>query len=102
MMSSVKEVGPRSRTRPLATIAVGAVALIACWAGAVRADAFVYWGNQGAAMSVGRASLDGSAADQSFITGPYAAAGGAGRGRPHSPAKPRPRKDGPGPPARPG
>jgi virginiamycin B lyase len=44
---------------------VGALALLALPA---SATAYVYWGN-GATSAVGRASLDGSAPNQSFITG---------------------------------
>ena len=45
----------------LATLAVATLAL------AARADAFVYWANQGT-DAIGRANLDGTGANQSFIT----------------------------------
>ena len=62
--------GPRSRLVPraalvLATLAVATLAL------AARADAFVYWANSD---KIGRANLDGTGVNQSFITG--AGAGG--------------------------
>ena len=46
----------------LATLAVATLAL------ATRADAFVYWTNTGT-DTIGRADLDGTGADQAFITG---------------------------------
>ena len=47
---------------------LAAVAVAACFGWAAQADAFVYWANQGT-NTVGRANLDGTGANQSFITG---------------------------------
>ena len=52
----------------LATLAV-TVALVS------QADAFVYWGDPGNNI-VGRANLDGSSANQSFVAATFAEGGG--------------------------
>src|ERR671932_420873 len=52
----------RRAAPPLATLVLATFVL------AAPADAFVYWANSGT-NSIGRANLDGTGADQSFITG---------------------------------
>ena len=47
---------------------LAAVAVAACFGWAAPADAFVYWANYDAG-TIGRANLDGTGANQSFITG---------------------------------
>jgi virginiamycin B lyase len=47
---------------------VAAVAAVVCFGWAAQADAFVYWAN-GIGQTIGRANLDGSGVDQTFITG---------------------------------
>jgi virginiamycin B lyase len=59
-------VGRRRARRPYA-LAV-AVAVMGCWGWAAQADARVYWADQPAG-TIGRANLDGSGADPSFIAG---------------------------------
>ena len=59
------------RSRPSSVVAVAAALAtlaLAALAFADRADAYVYWANGGTG-SIGRANLDGSGANQSFITG---------------------------------
>jgi Ca2+-binding RTX toxin-like protein len=53
---------------------VAAVAVLACWGWATQADAFVYWTNFRTG-TIGRANLDGTGANQSFITGADTPAG---------------------------
>jgi hypothetical protein len=69
---------PRRGARPLPTTFVGALALLATLlvsplALAPRAEAFVYWANEGPpptiSATIGRANLDGSGVDERFISG---------------------------------
>ena len=67
--------------RPAPTTRVGVLGLLAAillvlpLALAARADAFVYWTNSDPG-TIGRANLDGTGVNQSFITGAGASAAG--------------------------
>jgi hypothetical protein len=60
----------RARALRLPVVLFAGLLLVAL-ALASRADAFVYWANWGASTgsTIGRANLDGSGANQNFITG---------------------------------
>ena len=64
-MTSAARVARPSRAAARAALAALALATFALVA---RADAFVYWANFNTG-TIGRANLDGSGVDQSFITG---------------------------------
>jgi virginiamycin B lyase len=63
----------RPRLARRASLLLGALAL-ATLSFAARADAFIYWLDYGG--TIGRANLDGTAVDQSFITGGSSGIGG--------------------------
>src|SRR5579863_798383 len=60
---------PPNRVRLLAFAATAAV-VVSAW-GSARADAFIYWANQGG-TTAGRSNLDGSAINESLLSGTYA------------------------------
>lgn len=49
------------------SVLVATIVVAACWAWAAGADAHVYWANNDATME--RANLDGTGANQRFVTG---------------------------------
>jgi hypothetical protein len=55
--------------RPRRLLCVLVLATAGCWCWAAQAGAYVYWGTISTAGTIGRANLDGSGANQSFIAG---------------------------------